>query len=518
MPDEEKPLYYYYTYSIARCLEKDLFTAIQVAFPDEAPGDEASIRVNRYNIKINNVSIALRVTSKAKNSYNFVHLSTSLPQNASYYIWIFNPDKQLNAICSSRNPDTIDPVRIREALRQIIEKSTSTEDTGIFHACTYSDQDDGSTLAKFESYTEMLDKISEVCHIVPPFMKARLKDILTKGRTKQIILTGAPGTGKTFTATRVVEEKIREQLRNARKAAPTENGEKSPSQEEKEEIQSYYRLVQFHPSYDYSDFVEGLRPAVLRGKDEASFVRLDGSFKAFCRKIVEKTRDGETDMNYYFIIDEINRADLSQVFGELMYGLEESYRGRRHSFRTRLQNLPVFRIAEDGKADPLTNDVFKDGFYIPENLYIIGTMNEIDRSVEAFDFALRRRFRWIEVSPEFEFRSALIQGMWDLPEEDVEDLISRAVRMNKIICGGTGSTDAGRRIGLGSSYQIGHAYFKNCRSLFSGAGSLETIWKQRIQPLLREYCRGQNPETAERFIKDCHDALTNKKSAKWGDN
>ena len=134
-------------------------------------------------------------------------------------------------------------------------------------------------------------------------------------KNKQIIFTGAPGTGKTYSVRKVVEEET--------------DGDKTA-----------YKFVQFHPSYDYSDFVEGLRPVVLLGQTEPTFVRMDGTFKAFCRHVVEenKANDGE-DEKYYFIVDEINRGDLSKIFGELMFGLEESYRGEENAFDTQYKNL-----------------------------------------------------------------------------------------------------------------------------------------------------------------------------------
>lgn len=202
--------------------------------------------------------------------------------------------------------------------------------------------------------------------------------------------------------------------------------------------EEHYKFVQFHPSYDYTDFVEGLRP-VMNDKQEMQFVRLDGTFKAFCRKIVmenlvnlpalssytgilsqnsaqtaqpantngsdpkeEKIEEAADEQikalynalddlaknsnnqqliptpYYYFVIDEINRADLAKVFGELMFGLEESYRGIQNRFKTQYMNIPTYEI-QNGTAQPMKFDCFRDGFYIPENLKIIGiTINMID--------------------------------------------------------------------------------------------------------------------------------------------
>lgn len=214
---------------------------------------------------------------------------------------------------------------------------------------------------------------------------------LIVAKAKQIILTGAPGTGKTYIAKNIAKEKGTD-LTWKNKV----NG-KYPK----------YEFVQFHPSYDYTDFVEGLRP-VEDENGEIKFQKVDGIFKKFCREVVNaKNKEGK----YFFIIDEINRADLSKVFGELMYCLESDKRGADNKIQTQYANLPTYNPKTKSKYEPDTKDknksdtnedkynldVFADGFYIPENVYIIGTMNDIDRSVESMDFALRRRFIWKEI-------------------------------------------------------------------------------------------------------------------------
>lgn len=138
--------------------------------------------------------------------------------------------------------------------------------------------------------------------------KDQIKNLIQNGAT-QIILTGAPGTGKTRMA--------------------------------KEIAGSHYKLVQFHPSYDYTDFVEGLRPVEEEGK--MVFRKVDGIFKEFCRKVVE---EGKKDEKYFFLIDEINRADLSKVFGELMFCLETDKRGEDNAIQTQYQNLPTYDVKE----------------------------------------------------------------------------------------------------------------------------------------------------------------------------
>lgn len=295
---------------------------------------------------------------------------------------------------------------------------------------------------------------------------------LTEDGNHQMIFTGAPGTGKTYNVLNYVKEAV--------KAQSTEE----------EQYNKYYKMVQFHASYDYSDFVEGLRPVVIEGQENNSFVRLDGVFKEFCRKIVEAD-DGK---KYYFIIDEINRADLSKVFGELMFGLEESYRGKDHPFDTQYKNIPTYTINDNGKAEPIENDCFKDGFYIPENLVIIGTMNDIDRSVETFDFALRRRFRWIDVKANEVMLPALLEMRSEENKDEITKLADNAIEMNKIISNAY-------EMGLNESYNIGPAYFKN--------GDKNSIWTTKVEPILYEYCRGRKADKTEEFIKKCEAAFFN---------
>lgn len=279
---------------------------------------------------------------------------------------------------------------------------------------------------------------------------------------RQIVLTGAPGTGKTYMAKEICKELLACKL-NKNKEDLTE-----------EEIKKYIYFVQFHPSYDYTDFVEGLRP-VKKG-NEIGFERRDGIFMELCRKAKE-----DPDKNYYLIIDEINRADLSKVFGELMYCLE--YRGEEGRLKTQYNNL----MEEDHP--------FKEGFYVPANVYIIATMNDIDRSVEAFDFALRRRFFWYEIKANDVMEDVMKSMLGEkLEEELVNKLIESAKELNKTI------SDKGKDYGLNEHYHLGPAYFGKVDGLLEEDKTKsidekikiikDKIWKYRVEPILREYVRG----------------------------
>lgn len=313
---------------------------------------------------------------------------------------------------------------------------------------------------------------------------------------KQIVITGAPGTGKTYTVEKFAQDKIWKEHHGPNS---------TPTEEDKDEAQKLYekhiRKVQFHSSYDYSDFVEGLRP-VMSGENMV-FVRMDGQFKEFCREII---KDGD-DSPYFFIIDEINRADLSRVFGELMYCLDED--NREKGVPTQYSNLPTYEIDGD-KPKPMENDAFATGFYIPKNLCILATMNDIDRSVEAFDFALRRRFKWIEADAILEADPAL-HSMLDgkITSSAVDELVKKIKVMNEVIApsaplNSDANVSLGKKLGLSPAYHIGHAYFKTYGGTLE---SLQTIWYTQIEPILKEYCRGKNPKDTNDFINACNAAL-----------
>ena len=169
--------------------------------------------------------------------------------------------------------------------------------------------------------------------------------------------------------------------------------------------------------------------------------------------------DDKTTKPFVFIIDEINRGEISKIFGELFFAIDPGYRGEKGKVKTQYQNL----IDDD--------DEFYDGFYVPENVYIIGTMIDIDRSVESMDFAFRRRFAFKEIKADDR-----IVMLNDLPQKD--KAVRRMQNLNKSI----------EKIeGLSSSYHIGPAYFlklKNCNEDF------QQLWDNHLEGLLREYLRG----------------------------
>lgn len=288
-----------------------------------------------------------------------------------------------------------------------------------------------------------------------------------------IVLTGSPGTGKTH-ASRDIAAKII--FSNNDILYSTLNDS------QKAIFNSRCGFVQFHPSYDYTDFVEGLRP-VINGGSNIGFERRDGIFKVFCKEaLLNKGKP------FVFIIDEINRGEVSKILGELFYAIEPGYRGAGGRIKTQYQGLLN------------SDDPFYDGFYVSENVFIIGTSNDIDRSVESMDFAIRRRFAWVNIRAK-----DTAQSMWKsagINDALIKENTKRMTALNEKIC----TLDE-----LGESYELGGAYFilkgyfdKVSDNTITTRDYYKKLWDVRIMPLLKEYIRGQDNEKS--ILKTLEDA------------
>jgi hypothetical protein len=227
-------------------------------------------------------------------------------------------------------------------------------------------------------------------------------------------------------------------------------------------------MVQFHQSYSYDDFVRGYRP--LEGK-AGGFGLQNGVFYNFCQRAIN-----DPDHEYVFIIDEINRGNLSQIFGELLMLIEADKRGPAHAVPL------VYRSPDEPR------------FYVPPNLYLIGLMNLADRSLAMVDYALRRRFVFVTLSPQYEselYRHWLLER--GMQPSLVDMIVSRMSWLNREI-----REDPL----LGENYQVGHSYFTPRGDNFAGLDKewYRTIIRTEIVPLLREYWF-DNPRKAEDMEK-----------------
>lgn len=243
----------------------------------------------------------------------------------------------------------------------------------------------------------------------------RLRAVLV--RKKNVILQGAPGVGKTFAAKRLVYSVM---------------GEKDESRIE---------FIQFHQNYSYEDFVMGYKP------DGEGFTLTHGVFYQFCKKAAD-----DSEKEYFFIIDEINRGNMSKIFGELLMLIEKDYRGSEA------------KLAYNGEY-----------FTVPDNLYIIGMMNTADRSLAMIDYALRRRFSFFDIQPGFETQG-FIEYQNSVENDLFNEVVKVVIELNKEI-------EADKS--LGSGFCIGHSYFCNMKKCSNN--DVICVVEYDILPLLREY-------------------------------
>lgn len=492
-----------------------------------------------------------------------------------------------------------------------------------------------------------------------------------------LILTGAPGTGKTYLTKRIAQQMIFGKVK----------AEKTPDEEK--QFNEQCEFVQFHPSYDYTDFVEGLRPTPPNKDGNVGFERKDGEFKVFCKKALLRSDSNETDIfngindnpkvwkvslsgtgdndirkyckendciridwkeygnvedfseydfkesevakdfrsrglavgekilksfqnemeigdivvscfseketdaigiitgdyeyieewandyprcrkvrwiwkgtpndiiglnnnkkltlstiykldidpitikdyinkisgysdskkeerKFVFIIDEINRGEINKIFGELFFSIDPDYRGEKGKVYTQYQNM-----IEDG-------DAFKKGFFVPENVYIIGTMNDIDRSVESMDFAFRRRFAFKEVTAKESQAMLESDEAWNgkKPNDDtIEEIVDSMDGLNNAIWHKTKDGNVQKCCeNMSAAYHIGASYFlklakyRNEKGLYD-ENSFEKLWKYHLEGLLREYLRG-TPSVDEIIdkLKDAYDLNTDDDDDSTSDN
>lgn len=261
---------------------------------------------------------------------------------------------------------------------------------------------------------------------------------------KNIIFHGIPGTGKTYT----IVNNIKNIIKN----------------------ENQMLITQFHPSFSYEDFIEGIKPAGIEN-GQLKLELKNGIFREFCDKAKEEEEKflGElekgnfnealSDYGYFFIADEINRAELSRVFGELLYALE--YRGEKGKIKTQYASM---RGDED--------------FYVPENVFFLGTMNDLDKSIDSFDLALRRRFIWQEMTCDYD----VIKN--EIYAKNIEEYAQACKKLNDKIKD------------IGEKYQLGHSYFLKIEFKDDEIknNDMKKLFSNRFEALLKEYLRSEYSE------------------------
>ncbi|MBP1840522.1 McrB family protein [Formosa algae] len=291
--------------------------------------------------------------------------------------------------------------------------------------------------------------------------------VIADADSPNVILYGPPGTGKTYAVTQSLD------------FACKGDG-------------SRYEFVQFHPSFTYEDFIEGIKPKGVTKDGNIKFELTDGIFKKFCKRAKQNP-----DVDYYFVIDEINRANLSSVFGETLLCLEKDYRHDvKTSDRIGLYKTQYSALIEDMIKDGAPEDLayhYEDGnayFGVPKNVFFIGMMNDVDKSIDAFDLALRRRFKWIRKDCNYDVIEQNTRFRNGDEFTNIEEYVKCCNTLNDYIS---------KELNLGKSYEFGHSFFMKMGSISKlkqiSSKNLDELFNLHLRPTLKEYLRALYSES-----------------------
>ncbi|MEN9898279.1 MAG: hypothetical protein RLZZ66_1928 [Pseudomonadota bacterium] len=393
--------------------------------------------------------------------------------------------------------------KIKELLRAIVDEENVIEKINLVKNATYSAEQILMKMAVLDNlsdflyiysdkwlnelYSDFIDgdagyvftKNYEVCSVVKELLGVNTEDkseLILLSRflwqyvnTKTIvdvdnpnvIMYGPPGTGKTYSVVNSLDFVCQ--------------GDSSR-----------YELLQFHPSFTYEDFIEGIKPKGVSKDGNIRFELVNGVFKNFCIKAKNNPSKA-----YYFVVDEINRANLSSVFGETLSLLEKDYRhdgtSNKNLIKTQYSSLIEDLIRENDEYKKLAYIIDDNGgvkFGVPKNVFFIGMMNDVDKSIDAFDLALRRRFKWIRKDCDYEVIEEETRFKRKEDFSNINQYIKACKTLNNYIS---------NELGLGKSYEFGHSFFLKMRDIAKRKviteDNLKELFNLYLQPTLTEYLR-----------------------------
>lgn len=476
-----------YQYTGKDSVRKNKYTNIYVGNNDIV--DEADL-IHDYQSKIQSLLKKITCAStldeiySLENSDDYKHFTSkqilrkitilcSLMEDSKYkhaFMWFFNDEAQ-NKLGEILEVNKAKNKTFLEFNHEIYTKAKS------YAEITYSDKK--SDYIKLYCFLLFLSDSS--CHT------SELSDF----NNCNVIFNGAPGTGKTYGVLKGVEKLQGVDVNKHKK----------------------HKYIQFHPSFTYQDFIEGIKPMGITPDGNLKLQVVNGVFKDFCiyvrkenevyYKELNKTPDAKNPSDfkswphYYFVVDEINRGNLSNVFGETFTLLERDYRDYDFSgnYTTEAHNLVSTTlsniVATTDNDDLIYKKIGGEAYFgIPFNIHFIGIMNDVDKSIDAFDLALRRRFKWIPMSCKYDVIKDVLKADGYDPVE-VDEYTKSCEALNKFIC-----TEG---LKLGSLYEIGHAFFLKIR--YAGGNKTITpakkkeVFESYISGTLKEYIRLVAEET-----------------------